>query len=574
MQYSHFVGKVVSGSSGVVANGLASFGWQHLLTVAPHTLSLLGQIMVIGGERDFSLISTKAPVQYAYIKYPSSFKATLAQLGNEGLLAFQNAEKLMMRMSMALAEIPTKARDAYKILDNPKVPVKVVPLMLKVPMGSMEKLINRCVSAAIEAEDEFNRTQGLLLEIIEVTVMRKGEEEERFEQAKQQLEDQKRKRDEMEKIKAEADEEMKSAEQDMMEAKTEYKKALDAIPTGWELLAQHFVKKLGDAVVNSISLKSNIMNKVNSILPSSDPQQARTVMEQRSQDEGTYELAGKLNEYTSTMQKALDPVNAGENNATAIRIVFNITSHLLASELKRLENVKVVAKASSHLSRARQLVKDGAGKLDLIIKTENDDALLQAVKAEAESFKKWLSEMSNLSLNVTACVPGEQDTSTQTTAAPAQEVTVEERKAALMQKDVERAQLRAKEAKEGFKQARLELDNILSKISELNITKLELEQVIKIAQEALLYLGQLKANWVKLLKFFTILSEITQNVLNTDLDEFKNYISQVENLINTSVVTNQTDPVMDGYKAMILCSEYAILEVSPFLVHIMTFGIQ
>lgn len=151
-------------ASGVVlAKSATSFTWKHLLTVAPYSIVLLGQAMVVSNKRDFSLISKNESVQFVYVKYPSSFRATLTQLGNEHLMALQNAEKGVIRMSMVLGEICSKATEAHELLSGGSAEKL---RLLKSKMSVIHKLIVQCVTASVAAEDAINRTQSLLDEIL------------------------------------------------------------------------------------------------------------------------------------------------------------------------------------------------------------------------------------------------------------------------------------------------------------------------------------------------------------------------------------------------------------------------
>lgn len=55
---------------------------QECVIVAPATINLLGQVLVIASKRDLSFNHYSNMTKFKYIKYPDSFQATLLQVSN------------------------------------------------------------------------------------------------------------------------------------------------------------------------------------------------------------------------------------------------------------------------------------------------------------------------------------------------------------------------------------------------------------------------------------------------------------------------------------------------------------
>ena len=66
--------------------------WGEFLTPAPMSIALLGQLMLIAGEKDFSL--SKPEKGFQFIRYPDSFRACLVHVSNSGWIAFNEAHKV------------------------------------------------------------------------------------------------------------------------------------------------------------------------------------------------------------------------------------------------------------------------------------------------------------------------------------------------------------------------------------------------------------------------------------------------------------------------------------------------
>lgn len=71
-----------------------SMNWAEFLTPAPLSIALLGQLMVVAGERDFSLEMNRPDRGFEFINHPESFRACLVQVSNTGWTAFNEAHKV------------------------------------------------------------------------------------------------------------------------------------------------------------------------------------------------------------------------------------------------------------------------------------------------------------------------------------------------------------------------------------------------------------------------------------------------------------------------------------------------
>ena len=73
-----------------------SVNWAEFLTPAPMTIALLGHLLLIAGEKDFSLENQKPEKGFKFIEHPESFRACLVQVSNRGWRAFNEAHKVKM----------------------------------------------------------------------------------------------------------------------------------------------------------------------------------------------------------------------------------------------------------------------------------------------------------------------------------------------------------------------------------------------------------------------------------------------------------------------------------------------
>ena len=66
----------------------------EFLTPAPISIALLGQLMLIATEKDFSLEKQRPEHGFKFIEHPGSFRACLVQVSNTGWGAFNEAHKV------------------------------------------------------------------------------------------------------------------------------------------------------------------------------------------------------------------------------------------------------------------------------------------------------------------------------------------------------------------------------------------------------------------------------------------------------------------------------------------------
>lgn len=94
----------------------SSINWADFLTPAPMCIALLGQLMLISTEKDFSLEKQRPLNGFKYIEQPESFSASLVQVSNAGWRAFNEAHKVIPKY--------TNIKDNFRLLKKKMVQLK------------------------------------------------------------------------------------------------------------------------------------------------------------------------------------------------------------------------------------------------------------------------------------------------------------------------------------------------------------------------------------------------------------------------------------------------------------------
>ena len=87
----------------------SSINWADFLTPAPMCIALLGQLMLISTEKDFSLEKQRPENGFKYIEHPESFRASLVQVSNAGWRAQGNT-----KIYRILTKVSSTKRNASK----------------------------------------------------------------------------------------------------------------------------------------------------------------------------------------------------------------------------------------------------------------------------------------------------------------------------------------------------------------------------------------------------------------------------------------------------------------------------
>ena len=85
------------------------------LRAAPMSISILGELTLIAGRRDFSLI-TKENQKFEHLKNPESFSASVIQVSNTGYKAFQNAHVAINDIARKSKLMPGFMREIQTLL--------------------------------------------------------------------------------------------------------------------------------------------------------------------------------------------------------------------------------------------------------------------------------------------------------------------------------------------------------------------------------------------------------------------------------------------------------------------------
>ncbi|KAL7826681.1 hypothetical protein AOLI_G00318900 [Acnodon oligacanthus] len=163
--------------------------WEEYLTPALLSIAILGELVFISSETDFSINKNPPKGFYKHISDPNSFHACLMQVCNSGWWAFNEARKNMDQIRLHTIKLPDYMKTAAKILfqDN----CEIVQALLPLKLGSICTIADDCLEMAELTESQFSDVIRFIHELLEACAHALHVSREELEAVKKKLEEMK-----------------------------------------------------------------------------------------------------------------------------------------------------------------------------------------------------------------------------------------------------------------------------------------------------------------------------------------------------------------------------------------------
>ncbi|XP_053493732.1 uncharacterized protein LOC128615561 [Ictalurus furcatus] len=228
--------------------------WEEYLTPAPLSIAILGELVFISSNIDFSINKNPPKDGYKYIRYPDSFRACLMQVCNSGWWAFNEAHKNMDQIRLHTMAVPDYMKTAVKILfqDNDEVVQAHLPDQLE----NIRVIADDCLELANSTEKRFTDVINIIQELLEACVNAEHFYGEELDAVKKKLDEAKLRKQSSEEVNARSEKAMKSMERQLQEAQESYKEAMNSLPSGWEMIGMDLISGFTEcftAIVNGVT---------------------------------------------------------------------------------------------------------------------------------------------------------------------------------------------------------------------------------------------------------------------------------------------------------------------------------
>ncbi|XP_028390959.1 uncharacterized protein LOC114515835 [Dendronephthya gigantea] len=500
--------------------------WDSFLSPAPLSIALLGQLILVSSDADFSLQNEKGNLKFKYLKYPDSFRACLVQVSNRGWDAFNRAHTSMDQIRHFSNNVDKHVKTAVKFLVAGTA--EDIELMVPDALKNIERIADDCLELSTSVEKEFVDVMKLIAELLEACTKKKGQQEKSLRDAKiaRSVAEQHMKAIDAEKEQAEK--RQKQLEKQMKEADEKFKKAINSMPDEWDMIGLAFVVTLMSTTRACTSIPSMMMmerllrqapdaSEAVGPSPVERPKNPENVMEIHKIVPDIYCEVEILGNLALNGMKSGDAakITVGRAKKKLERIKENYLDNGKNSEIKR--KAMKLCKGAIDLCQALSSIKPRMAGSEEEFQKINEKAKILREEADpllaGSHFFLGSNALQNTSPNL-AKQPAPDSEGGQEAMGSYRFKTETAKE---MLKDSRRAY--DKSCEEVAQKAR-EVSNLLAEIEELDLKEIDIEKIRKTLIKGITALGELREQWGKLVGFFQMLANIVKCCLNTSLKNF------------------------------------------------------
>eukprot|EP00092_Neocalanus_flemingeri_P022121 GFUD01023997.1.p1 GENE.GFUD01023997.1~~GFUD01023997.1.p1 ORF type:complete len:725 (+),score=235.41 GFUD01023997.1:49-2223(+) len=540
----------------------------ELLSAGPLSVNILGHLCLIATGPDFSLLVEKSEFEFKRLKSPESFRASLCQISNEGYWAFLEADKQMDKIRMLTEQIPGSLKSCLQILF--KGSVDDVSDYLPIELCRIKEISVSCKTAAQQVVRQFSQVMDTMDQMLQATLVKQGKVVEAKAQAEANLKIEKEEKEFYEKQVKEDQQRSEEINKEIKERNEEYKKAYDAVPgVGmmiWLGIAETAMKVapiLALAGGGSMLLAAGTGLEVASVAGAG----AASIVGAAHQKKSTNVEAPAMEQKPFMTLRASDTdlyryanLIATQTSAGVNNILIEVRGEPMDFKLAHGEEEEGLSlddlKKGVHTIRGKiEATKSEATNklyakvfnyardmIDILCQLEAIDSKAESKANDVEKQRKRHDELSSkmkkLSIECSA------RTGTNTLERPGPGMMDKLMKMGegtnLTENVLNNAHLKVECSREQLKSCEERLEKALHKSRESQVAKMKIEksleeydlqtkelpQLLKVIEEGLVAMGEMKQEWSKLLRFFTSIATIIDAATGPAIKSFEDYVSK------------------------------------------------
>ena len=505
--------------------------WDTFLTPAPLSIALLGQLILISSDADFSLQDKKDSIKFEFLKYPDSFRACLVQVSNRGWDAFNKAHTSMDQIRLYSSNVDKHVKTAVKFLiaGSAEDVQSMVPDALK----NIDVIADDCLELATSVEKEFVAVMKLIAELLEACTRAKGQHEEDLKAAKIAREVAEEHMKAVKEEKQQAVSRRNEMEKQMKEANEEFKDAIKSMPGAWSIIGKACADTMISATRVVGAIPSMMLGRLGFNTRSSQESQVNEPTRDSNcpqHSEGALAIYKIVPEVYGLVETLVTLAHGGE-----VMKGDKKAKHGVLRSMKALESIKKNRLEEVNESRTKTKVLNLCKDAIDLSETLSKKPQLQYSQEDIEEIHlqaDMLLEEADILLGVSHSVIGTNalpNTSPNLAKQP-----VYNSDGGLVQQALDSYRFRTETAKEMLKDSRRayeascdevakksrEVTNLLVEMKELNLKEIDMEKIRKTLVKGIQALGELREQWGKLVRFFQMLSNLVKCCLSTSLKTF------------------------------------------------------
>ncbi|XP_047672430.1 uncharacterized protein LOC113640161 [Tachysurus fulvidraco] len=509
--------------------------WEEYLTPAPLSIAILGEMVFISSNTDFSINKNPPKGGYKFIRYPESFRACLMQVCNSGWWAFNEAHKNMDQIRLHTMAVPDYMKMVVKILFQGSD--EVVEAHLQEQLENIRVVADDCLELAISTEKRFTDVINIIQELLEACVNAEHFYGEELEEIKRKLEEVKLRKSDKEQEAKDSVNAFMDMEMQLNEALETYKNAMDSVPSGWEMIAMDLVEGITGGI-------TAVINGITAILSKSETQKvSKKKLSKRPKPEADCFEENKIYSKSAVILKCTEKIQEfvientinwkhlydQKHKTTKTNFLADQFKQIRKS-LKKSPNCKPKEEAQNICTKGIEICKElakytpkqkcGEAKINELIK------LIRNLNESARSFdSKSKSVTKSPALTPKPPMMYEEKSKPGTVkvsqfASDVARFRIEQSRAQL-----DKTREIYKDRLEEMRKNQKELTDILITMRNCEIKEIDFNTTIQMLVKGMDAMGRVKEQWEKMVRFFQMVSNIVKISLTRTL---KNFVSTSE----------------------------------------------
>ena len=207
------------------------------LTSAPYTIALLGQLMLLTTENDFTLEENVPRDGFKYLKYPNSFRVSLMQITNVGWEAFNTAHVNMDSIRLHTTNMNSYVKKLVNIMT--KGTADEIKFFVPKTLQKVQRIADDCVTLSIKIEDRFTNFMEVAAELLEVSTIAQGVYDEKSKDTEMAIEAAKKEKQYAKQEKNQLEQQYDLNEKEIQNAFEELKESLESMPSTTKLAGKY-----------------------------------------------------------------------------------------------------------------------------------------------------------------------------------------------------------------------------------------------------------------------------------------------------------------------------------------------
>jgi hypothetical protein len=500
--------------------------WEEFLTPAPISIAILGELVFISSGTDFSINKNSPKDGYKFIRYPESFRASLMQVTNSGWVAFNEAHKNMDQIRLHSGSVGGYVKMAIKILMQEDD--KLIEAALPDQLENIQNIAEACISLSASTEAKFEFVIQLIQELMEACVNAKGAYDEELAEVGRKLEESKLRKQASEDNKKRTEEYMNSLKTQLEKANSEYDKAMNSIPTGWDVIGMNVVEGLTNTftslLAGSVKQMANPSCQYGSTAGAAEnPIASMTAFSKAGQ---VLNLVDMMSNLFGKDQIKWDQLYTDKKQEHSMPDSLQKQFQLVENSFSKEDDCKAVRQCLNICKKAEDICTTLAsvmpqGKADdeVTKKLIKEQAAVKEMAAKFDTQSKASTGTSSFSVMPPQLASTQQGSSSSKgagdMASDNARLKIEQSSAQLKQ-----VQEMMQKASDDMQKNQKELTDILVTMQICQVKEIDFKTTIKVLVKGLDAMGKVKEQWEKMVRFFQMISNIIKTSLSTSLQDF------------------------------------------------------